>query len=73
MYAGGMIPFARTRAERAANQDPRLSLEERYRNHQGYVDAVTAAAQNSVKQGFLLQADADALIAQAVASNVLKP
>ena len=29
-YAGGMIPFAKTRAERMANGDPRLSLEERY-------------------------------------------
>ena len=29
-YVGGMIPFARTQAERLANGDPRLSLEERY-------------------------------------------
>jgi len=71
-YAGGMIPFARTRAERLAGNDPRLSLEERYVTHQGYVDAVRAAAQNAVKEGFLLQPDADALIAQAAASNVLK-
>jgi hypothetical protein len=26
-YAGGMIPFARTKAEREANKDPRLSLK----------------------------------------------
>jgi hypothetical protein len=39
----------------------------------GYVDAVTAAAAEAVAQGFLLQSDADALIAQADASNVLKP
>ena len=71
-YAGGMIPFARTRAERMANNDPRLSLEERYGTHQGYLDAVRAAAQQAVKAGFLLQADADALIKQAAASNVLK-
>jgi hypothetical protein len=32
-YAGGMIPFAKTKAERIANEDPRLSLEERYGNH----------------------------------------
>jgi Alpha/beta hydrolase domain len=31
-YAGGMIPFAKTKAEREANGDPRLSLEERYKN-----------------------------------------
>jgi hypothetical protein len=29
-YVGGMVPFARTRAEREAARDPRPSLEERY-------------------------------------------
>ncbi len=72
-YEGGMIPFARTQAERKATGDPRLSLEERYGNHAGYVTAVRKAAANAVAQGFLLQADADALIAAAAASNVLNP
>jgi len=72
-YAGGMIPFAKTQAERLASGDPRLSLEERYGTHEGYVAAVHAAAVNAVAKGFLLQADADALAAQAVASDVLKP
>jgi hypothetical protein len=71
-YAAGMIPFAATRAERMANGDPRLSLEERYRTHEGYVDAVRTAAAKAVRERFLLQADADALIAQAAASNVLR-
>jgi hypothetical protein len=70
-YAAGMIPFAATRAERMANGDPRPSLEERYKTHEGYVEAVKAAAVNAVRDGFLLQADADRLIAQAQASNVL--
>ena len=72
-YAGGMIPFAPTKAERIAKGDPRLSLEERYTNHDGYVQAVKAAAANAVSRGFLLQADADALVAQAAAGNVLRP
>ncbi len=72
-YAAGMVPFARTRAERMANNDPRLSLEERYRDHAGYVEAVKAAAARAVSEGFLLQADADRLIQQASASNVLAP
>jgi hypothetical protein len=72
-YTGGWIPFARTSAQRIANNDPRLSLEERYGSHAGYVAAVTRAAGNAVAQGFLLQADADALIAAAAASNVLNP
>ena len=71
-YVGGMVPFAKTRAERAANNDPRASLEERYTDHAGYVTAVRDAAANAVAQGFLLQEDADALIAQADASAVLK-
>ncbi len=70
-HAGGMIPFARTRAEREAARDPRLSLEERYKNHDGYVAAVRAAAMKAVAAGFLLQPDADRLIADAAASNVL--
>jgi hypothetical protein len=70
--SGGMIPFARTRAERMASGDPRLSLEERYGTHAGYVAAVSAAAANAVTQGFLLQTDAAALIAQADASQVLR-
>ena len=72
-YQGGWIPFAKTKAERLANHDPRRSLEERYVSHQGYVDAVKAAAANAVSQGFLLQADADTLITAAQASNVLNP
>jgi hypothetical protein len=46
------------------NGDPRLSLEERYGNHAGYVAAVKAAAASALVRGFLLQEDADALIAQ---------
>jgi hypothetical protein len=72
MYAGGMIPFARTKAEREASGDPRLSLEERYRDHAGYVAAVRKAAANAVAQLFLLQKDADALVSAAEASAVLK-
>ena len=70
-YAGGMVPFARTRAERMASGDPRLSLEERYRTHEGYVEAVKAATAKAVASKFLLQADADRLVAEAAASNVL--
>jgi hypothetical protein len=72
-YAGGMIPFAKTKAEREAAGDPRLSLEERYTDHAGYVVAVRAAAAKAVAGGFLLQEDADLLIKQAGASAVLKP
>ena len=69
---GGYIPFARTKAERLRAGDPRLSLEERYKSHDGYVAQVRIAARRLVEQGFLLQDDADRLIAQAENSSVLR-
>ncbi len=71
-YAGGMVPFARTKAGREASQDPRPSLEERYGNHAGYVEAVRKAVQKVQAAGFLLERDGAALIKAAEASNVLK-
>ena len=71
-YAGGMIPFARTAAERKASNDPRPSLEERYASHDGYVAAVKKAAARAVAEGFLLEEDATALIAAADKSAVLR-
>jgi hypothetical protein len=70
-YVGGMVPFFKTKAQRVAAGDPRLSLEERYGTHAGYVAAVTAAANNAFAKGYLLAADQAALIAQAKASDVL--
>jgi Alpha/beta hydrolase domain len=71
-FAGGMIPFAKTKAERVAAEDPRPSLEERYGSHVGYVAAVQLAARKAVAEGFLLAADEKALVAAAEASDVLK-
>ncbi|MFL5312686.1 MAG: alpha/beta hydrolase domain-containing protein, partial [Myxococcales bacterium] len=69
-YTGGAIPFAVKKADRAAG-DPRPSLEERYGSHAGYVEAVRRAAAKAVEERFLLQDDADLLVSQAKASNVL--
>ena len=71
-YVGGMVPFARTAAERKASGDPRLSLEERYASHDGYVAAVRKATERAVRAGFLLKPDADRLVRQAEASKVLR-
>lgn len=70
-FQGGFIPFARTRAERDASGDPRPSLEERYGDHEGYVRAVRAAAAQLMAQRLLLPGDAERLIAEARASDVL--
>jgi hypothetical protein len=69
--SGGYWPFWDTKANRMTAGDPRLSLEERYGTHAGYVCVVTAAANRAVKQRFLLESDAQTLIAQATSSNVL--
>jgi hypothetical protein len=69
---GGYIPFAKTKAERLASGDPRLSLEERYGTHDAYVARVKDAATRQVAERFLLQEDADRLVAQAEKSEVLR-
>ena len=69
---GSFFPFARTRAERMASGDPRLSLEERYGDHAGFVDAVRQAADESVARRFLLPDDAVVLVRMAEESDVLK-
>src|SRR5207245_2198470 len=59
-YVGGMVPFAKKKAEKVAG-DPRPSLEERYGTHDGYVAAVRAAANNAACQGYLLAHGPDSL------------
>ena len=69
---GGFVPFATTAAERQASGDPRLSLEERYTDHAGFVRAVEDAARRLVDERFLLEEDAETLISQAETSDVLQ-
>jgi hypothetical protein len=58
-YVGGMVPFAKTDADKVAG-DPRPSLQARYGNHAGYVAAVRKAADNAACQGYLLAGPAAA-------------
>jgi hypothetical protein len=62
---GSRIPFARTRAERDAADDPRPSLEERYGSRGAYVAKVKEAATTLVAERLLLPADAEAFVAAA--------
>jgi hypothetical protein len=64
---GGYIPFAVTKAQRIANGDPRLSLQERYANTAGYFNAVTAAVNSLVSQRLMLASDAAGAISNATA------
>ncbi|HEU5393938.1 MAG TPA: alpha/beta hydrolase domain-containing protein [Candidatus Methylomirabilis sp.] len=49
-----------------------MSLEERYQDHAGFVKAVEKAAKHLVKEGFLLEEDAEKYIQAAEASDVLR-
>ena len=70
--AGSFFPFAKTRVERERTGDSRLSLEERYTNHNGYVGAVRHAAEELMQERFLLQEDVDRFIQSAQESDVLR-
>ncbi|MCY4582458.1 MAG: alpha/beta hydrolase domain-containing protein, partial [Chloroflexi bacterium] len=71
--AGSFVPFARTRAEREANGDPRRSIEERYESHDAYVGRIADAARELVSAGFLLEEDAARYVDAAKARNPLDP
>ncbi len=68
--SGSFIPFAKTRAERLATNDPRPSLEERYPDKETYVAAFEKAADDLVRKRLLLKDDAEALVAKAKAEGV---
>ena len=67
---GAFIPFFKTQAERQNAGDPRPSLAERYPTHADYVARVTAAANDLVAAGLLLQEDATRIINAASAAAV---
>jgi hypothetical protein len=69
---GQYIAFPATQADRLATGDPRLSIEERYRNHGQYVSRVARAADRLVRQRFLLEEDAQAFIKAAAESDIGK-
>jgi Alpha/beta hydrolase domain len=63
--AGSFIPFAKTRAEREKNGDPRLSLEERYPNRADYLRRVQEAANRLVAERFVLAEHVKTIIEEA--------
>ena len=67
---GSFIPFATSRADRQASDDPRRSVEERYLDHQSYVRAVSEAADALVRDRLLLRRDADDIVELARRSRV---
>ena len=73
MTNGCLLAFARTKAEREAAGDPRLSIEERYPTHQAYIDIVKRTVEALIKEGFLLPEDGEDYVAAATRKNPLDP
>ena len=63
--AGSYIPFARTKAEREANGDPRPSIEERYTSREQYLELVGDAAIELIEGGYLLGGDLPSILKNA--------
>ncbi len=61
---GSMIPFAATRDERLKNNDPRLSMAERYPNEGDRRAAIAKATQRLVRDRLVLEEDAGLFIAK---------
>jgi len=64
---GAYVPFAVTRADRESMGDPRLSIEERYRDREDYVARVRTAATDLVRKRFMLEEDLEPVLERASA------
>jgi len=62
---GGFEPFPRTKEEREASGDARLSIAERYKGQGDYLDQVKRAAEDLVGQRFLRREDVPAVLRRA--------
>jgi len=62
---GSYIPLSRTSADRKRSTDPRLSVEERYRDKDQYIGLVTKAALDLIDHGYLLSEDLAAVVKSA--------
>jgi hypothetical protein len=67
MLLGAYLPFAETKEERDAAKDARLSIAERYKSRDDYVNRIRVAARTLEADGFLLPEDAAVIIAAAAA------
>jgi Alpha/beta hydrolase domain len=69
---GSYIPLAKTRAERQANGDPRLSLEERYGSHEAYVQKVQESVRELQEARLLLPEDATRFVDEAAGRDLFE-
>ena len=73
---GQMIAFPKTKADRVATGDPRMSVEERYPSFPVYAEKVKAAVEDMVAKRLMLREDAqpavDRLLKMGEATGVLR-
>jgi hypothetical protein len=62
---GSTIPFAATRAARAAARDPRRSIDERYRSQDEYLAKVQAVLDDLVLKGYVIYDDGPRILQRA--------
>jgi hypothetical protein len=62
---GSMIPFARTRADRERANDPRPSIEERYKSRDEYLGMITKSANELAAKGYVMKEDIPRIVQQA--------
>ncbi|MEL0323517.1 MAG: alpha/beta hydrolase domain-containing protein, partial [Rhodospirillales bacterium] len=64
-FSGSYIPLPETPEIRSATGDPRQSILNRYKDVNGYIDAIETAARSLVEAGFMLEEDVTRCIARA--------
>ncbi len=62
---GSTLPFLRTRSEREASGDPRLSIAERYPSKAAYLEQVKKAAEALIAERYVLPADLEVILQRA--------
>src|SRR5216683_7536864 len=70
--SGQYIPFPRTKADRLASGDPRLSIEERYPDIETYSSLLRDAIDKLERAGFLLPFDAQAMLKKNLSNALSK-
>jgi len=62
---GSFVPFARTKAERELANDPRPSIEERYKSKEAYIELITKSANELAAKGYVIKEDIPRIVQQA--------
>jgi hypothetical protein len=65
LLRGAWVPFAKTKSQREATNDPRPSLEERYASKEAYLAKVKAIVLKLIEQRLLTESDLESQFKQA--------